>query len=80
MEEHGHHVAGDELASASSSKLVRVRDGEMIMSDGPFSDLEEQFGGYFLVDCDLVAALAHAAEVHAAAGGTIEVRSIVESS
>jgi hypothetical protein len=34
MEEHGHHVAGDELASASSSKLVRVRDCEMIVSGG----------------------------------------------
>jgi hypothetical protein len=38
----------------------------------------EQFGGYFLVDCDQETALASAAEIPAAEGGTIEVRPLVE--
>jgi hypothetical protein len=78
MEEHGHHVGGDEIDVASSAKLVRVRNGEAFVSEGPFSESEEQFGGYFLVDCDQETALAYAAEIPAAEGGTIEVRPLVE--
>lgn len=47
MEEHGHYVGGDELASAASAKLVRVRDGEAIVWDGPFAETKEQLGGHF---------------------------------
>jgi hypothetical protein len=78
MEEHGHYVAGDEIAAAASATLVRVRDGRTVVSDGPLSEAEEQFGGYFIVDCDLDQALAYAAQIPAAEGGTIEVRPIVE--
>ena len=78
MEEHGHYMGGDEIDVASSVKLVRVRDGKTIVSDGPFSESEEQFGGYFLVDCDQESALAYAAEIPAPEGGTIEVRPLVE--
>jgi hypothetical protein len=80
MEEHGHYVGGDELASAASAKLVRVRDGEAIVSDGPFAETKEQFGGYFTVECDLETALAYAAQIPAAEGGSIEVRPIIEGS
>ena len=79
MEEHGHYVGGDEIDVASSAKLVRVRSGERIVSDGPFSDAEEQFGGYFLVDCDEEAAIAYAAEIPAVEGGTIETRPLIQS-
>lgn len=78
MEEHGHYVAGDEIGPAGSAKLVRVREGETLVADGPFAETKEQFGGYFLVECDLETALAYAARIPAAVGGTIEVRPIVE--
>jgi hypothetical protein len=78
MEAGGHYVAGDELASATSATLVRVRDGETTISEGPVMDTEEQFGGYFTVDCDLDAAIAYAAKIPAAEGGTIEVRPLIE--
>jgi hypothetical protein len=78
MEARGHYVAGDEIAAAASSKLVRVRGGWTVVSDGPFTETEEQFGGYFIVDCDLDQAVAYAADIPAAEGGTIEVRPIVE--
>jgi hypothetical protein len=58
--------------------LFRVRGGETVVSDGPLSDADEQFGGYFLVDCDRETALAYATEIPAAEGGTIEVRPLVE--
>ena len=77
MEEHGHYVGGDEMAVAASATLVRVRDGETVVSDGPSSDADEQFGG-FLVDCDQETALAYAANIPAAEDGTIEVRPLVE--
>jgi len=78
MEEHGHYVAGDELEPAASAKLVRVRDGEAIVSDGPFAETKEQFGGHFTVECDLETAIGYARKIPAAEGGTIEVRPIVE--
>jgi len=78
MEEHGHYVAGDELDAAASAKLVRVRDGETVVSDGPFTETKEQLGGHFTVECDLDTALAYAAKIPAAEGGTIEVRPIIE--
>jgi hypothetical protein len=78
MEEHGHYVAGDELDAGGSAKLVRVRDGETLVTDGPFVETKEQLGGHFTVECDLETALAYAAKIPAAEGGTIEVRPIVE--
>jgi hypothetical protein len=78
MEDRGHHVAGDEIAAASTGKLVRVRDGDTVITDGPFAETKEQFGGYFVVECDLDTALGYAAKIPAAEGGTIEVRPIVE--
>jgi hypothetical protein len=78
MEEHGHHVGGAELDAAASAKLVRVRVGETLVSDGPFVETKEQLGGYFAVECDLETALSYAAKIPAAEGGTIEVRPIVE--
>jgi hypothetical protein len=78
MEEHGHYVAGDEIGPATSAKVLRIRDGETVVTDGPYAETKEQFGGYFVVDCDLETALAYAAEIPAAEGGTIEIRPIVE--
>jgi hypothetical protein len=78
MEERGHYVAGEEIAEASAAKLVRVRDGETSVSDGPLVDAQEQFGGYFVVACDQATALAYAAQIPAAEGGTIEVRPLVD--
>ncbi len=79
MEEHGHYVGGDELASAASAKLVRIRGGETIVSDGPFAETKEQLGGHFTVECDLDTALRYAARIPAAEGGTIEVRPVVDA-
>jgi hypothetical protein len=77
MQEHGHLIEADELRSASTSKLVRVRDGETSIVDGPYAETKEQLGGYFLVDCDLETALAYAAAIPGSRTGAIEVRPAV---
>jgi hypothetical protein len=74
----GHYVEADELAAADSATLVRVRDGEVLRTDGPFAETREQLGGYFLVDCDLEQAVAYAARIPAAQGGTVEVRAVAD--
>jgi hypothetical protein len=46
----GKFVAGDPLQSVSKS--VRVRDGEVNTTDGPFAETKEQLGGYYLIEAD----------------------------
>jgi hypothetical protein len=68
-------VGGAELASTRSATTVRVRDGQTIVTDGPFAETKEQLGGFYLLDCDsLDEATQLAAKIPEAANGTIEVR------
>lgn len=67
--------SGRELAPASEAKVVRVRDGERLVSDGPYADTKEQIGGLFLVELpDLDEAIRIASLVPAAAYGSMEIR------
>ncbi len=66
------------LQPARSATTVRIRDGETLLSDGPFAELKEQLGGYYLLDCaDLDEALRWAATLPAARFGTVEVRPLM---
>jgi hypothetical protein len=66
------------LQPASAATTVRVRDGEMFLTDGPAAEIKEQVGGYTLVDCaDLDEALKWAALVPTAREGSVEVRPVV---
>ena len=70
-------MAGYELEAAAEAKVVRVRDGERIVTDGPFAETKEQIGGIFLTELpDLDEAIRLAALVPAAAYGSMEVRPI----
>lgn len=72
---------GAELDSPSTAKTVRVRDGETIVTDGPFAETKEQIGGFYLIDCkDLDEAIEIAAKIPAAKDGygCVEVRPIWE--
>jgi len=72
-------VEGRELEAASDAKVVRVVDGERVVTDGPFAETKEQIGGFYAVDCaDLDEAIAIAAKIPGAKTGTIEVRPIWE--
>jgi hypothetical protein len=70
---------GERLRPTTDATTVRVRDGEVLTSDGPFAETKEQMGGYFLVDCkDLDEAIEVAARIPGARHGTVEVRPIWE--
>ena len=72
-------MTGYELEAASDAKVVRVRDGERIVTDGPFAETKELIGGAFFTDRpDLDEAIRLAALVPAAEYGSMEIRPIVE--
>jgi hypothetical protein len=72
-------VEGRELSAASEAKVVRVVDGERIVTDGPFAETKEQIGGLFVTTLpDLDEAIRIAALVPAAETGSLEIRPIVE--
>lgn len=72
-------ATGKELAAASTAKVVRIRDGERIVTDGPFADTKEAVGGIFLTELpDLDEAIRLASLVPAAEYGSIEIRPLVD--
>ncbi len=71
----GHYQAGSQLQPTSSATSVRVRNGQRLVTDGPFAETQEQLGGYYLVEAkDLDEAITLAARLPSARMGTIEVR------
>jgi hypothetical protein len=73
----GHWLAGDALQPTSATTVVRVRDGKMSTTDGPFIETKEQLGGYYLVEAkDLNEAIQVASRIPGAKVGAIEVRPI----
>jgi hypothetical protein len=74
----GHFKAGDGLQPTTTATTVRVRDGKMLTTDGPFAETREQLAGYYLVEAkDLDTALAIAARIPGAKTGSIEVRPVM---
>jgi hypothetical protein len=74
----GHFKAGDGLQPSTTATTVRVREGKVLTTDGPFAETREQLGGYYLVEAkDLDAAIAIAARIPGAREGSIEVRPIM---
>jgi hypothetical protein len=72
-------VQGKELEAASEAKVVRVVDGERIVTDGPFAETKEQIGGLFMTTLpDLDEAIRIAGLVPTAEYGSLEIRPIVE--
>jgi hypothetical protein len=79
MAERGVLQGGERLRPIADATTVRVRNGEVLSTDGPFVETKEQLGGYFLVDCkDLDEAIEVAAKLPGAEYGSIEVRPIWE--
>ncbi len=77
LTEKGWMRAGDELHDTTQATSVQVRDGERLVTDGPFAETKEQLGGYYIVDVEnLDDAIEAASRCPGAAYGTIEVRPI----
>lgn len=71
-------VAGYELRPRGEARVVRVRDGETLVSDGPFAETKETIGGLFELELpDLDEAIRLAALVPSARTGSIEVRPVL---
>jgi hypothetical protein len=71
-------LTGYELDGRSTAKVVRVRDGERIVTDGPFAETKEIIGGAFVADLpDLDEAIRLAALVPASEYGSLEIRPII---
>jgi hypothetical protein len=77
--ESGVMVGGEGLQPVSTAKTVRVRDGETLVTDGPFAETKEQIGGYYLVDVPSEKeALEWAAKIPGARFDSIEVRPVMD--
>jgi hypothetical protein len=74
----GNMTGGAQLQPTSSATSVRVRNGETLVTDGPFAETKEQLGGFYLVEAkDVDEAIALAERIPSARNGTIEVRPLV---
>jgi hypothetical protein len=75
----GHYVGGEALQPVQTATSVRVRDGKVSTTDGPFAETKEQLGGYYLITAtDLNDAIQVASKIPSARLGTIEVRPVVD--
>jgi len=75
----GHHRIGEALQPTNTATTVRVRNGKISTTDGPYVETKEQLGGFYLIEArDLNDALQVAARIPSAQWGAIEVRPIQE--
>lgn len=74
----GVFVGGDALMPTSTATTVRMRDGKLLTTDGPFAETKEQLGGYYMLECkDLDEAIRWAAKIPTSVHGSIEVRPLM---
>ncbi|MEO8032654.1 MAG: YciI family protein [Gemmatimonadota bacterium] len=74
----GKHIAGEALQPVQTATTVRIRNGKMSTTDGPFAETKEQLGGFYMIDAkDLNEALQIAGRIPSAKTGSIEVRPVM---
>jgi hypothetical protein len=75
----GHYLAGEALQPVQTATTVRVRNGKLSTTDGPFAETKEQLGGFYMINArDLNDAIQVASRIPSARMGSIEVRPIME--
>lgn len=75
----GHLLGGNPLEPTTAATTVRVRNGKVSTTDGPFAETKEQLGGYYLLEAkDLNEAIQLASRIPGAKYGCIEVRPVSE--
>jgi len=73
----GHYLGGNRLQPTHAATTVRIRNGKLSATDGPFAETKEQLGGYYLIEAkDLNDAIQVASRIPGARVGSIEVRPI----
>ena len=79
LQNRGHHIAAQALQPVDTAVTVRVRNGKMSVTDGPFAETKEVVGGVLLIHAsDLNEAIQIASKIPAARLGSIEVRPVFE--
>lgn len=79
LQDAGVMVGGEALQHSSTSKSVRMKNGQRTVQDGPYTDSKEQLGGFYIIDAgSMEEALDWASECPGAKDGIIEVRPIPE--
>jgi hypothetical protein len=77
----GQYVAGEALQPTSTATTVKVRNGKVSTTDGPFAETKEQLGGFYMIEAkDLNEAIQVAAKIPSARLGAIEIRPVVDFS
>ena len=73
----GHYLAGESLQPTQTATTVRVRNGKISTTDGPFAETKEQLGGFYMIEAkDLNDAIQVASRIPSARLGSIEVRPV----
>ena len=81
IQKNGKYIAGEALQPTQTATTVRLRNGKVSTTDGPFAETKEQLGGFYMIEAnDLNDAIQVAAKIPAARSGTIEVRPVVDFS
>jgi hypothetical protein len=77
LRESGRYIAAEALQSVHTATTVRVRNGKVSMTDGPFAETKEQLAGFYLIDAkDLNDAVQVASRIPPARVGSVEVRPV----
>jgi hypothetical protein len=77
LREGGHHLAAEALQPAHAATTLRVRNGKLTVTDGPFAETKEQLAGFYLIEArDLNQAIQLAAKIPPARVGSVEVRPV----
>ena len=77
----GKLVAGEALQPTQTATTVKVRNGKVSTTDGPYAETKEQLGGFYLIDAkDLNYAIQVASKIPGARDGAIEVRPVIDFS
>jgi hypothetical protein len=75
----GQYLAASPLQPVATATSVQVRDGQRMVTDGPFAETREQLGGYFMVEAkNLDEAIEIAGKIPGARKGTVEIRPVLE--
>jgi hypothetical protein len=79
IKQSGHFVGANRLKPRDTATTIRVRNGKVLVSDGPFAETKEQLGGYYLIEArDLNEAIRIAAQIPSARFGCVELRPVAD--
>jgi hypothetical protein len=81
IKQNGHYNAGEALQPVATATTIRVRNGKVSSTDGPFAETKEQLGGFYVITArDLNEAIQVASRIPSARLGCIEIRPVIDFS